>query len=1035
MADQKLNIRVEIDADVAGKDQVDGLKQSVDALGAEGKQAFGELSDAQKQAKSTTDSLANSFKTLGLRSAREIEADILEVNQALQRLARDSTLTGQQFDRAFAAGQERLAKLRGELAGTGEAFGAVGQKAGALIALMAPLAAAFSGLELARQFLAANVELERMERTFAAITGSSQAAAAEMAYAREVADRLALPVITAGKAYADLMASTRGTAVEGQATRAVFESVARAMSFAGKTADDTQGALLALSQIASKGVVSMEELRGQLGERLPGALNAAANGFGITTAQLIKLTETGSLTAEQLFPALASGLDSLYGASAKAGQAANTLEQRWTGVKNAVENLFKTLGDAGVIATFKASLETLEAILVGISIALEKTGQKIGIFFAALKQGDIGLRGFSQQAREAFAEVDRAAAEKLGSAAGHNRLLAAALARVEAAGQGAARGSVQAGEAAQQAGQSAAAATGAIVRLNVLYAELAQAGKDSTDQAEKNAAARKAEGDAAIALAGALGTESQQQQANSEAKRATADALRQLAVERQADLTQSERHLASLRAEIATRGQASEQEQKQIEALKQLIEARRSEADAAIAGAQSAAVAAAAAETAALAAADNSARVNELAAAYAAATAKRAELEAQKLAGVEVSGQLSDAQIEEAQAAALYRDAVADVTSALERQAAVKQGQLSLDQALIRLAIEQQRTAFDVARARGDERGAIAAVLELKRLEIRQAELLASAKKAEAAAALAAVQAKRAELQAAGLLTEAKEAELQALEAAANVKVVEAQIAAETAKRIRELSEAARDSGNAAGTMAAGFRQSTAEVEQFGNAVERTTDKVRGLRVEGGKPLRLEGEFSGSVGKGGLLGGSVNLRDKGPIPTVKELQDKGLSQGQIQEYYELNDATTEADKARGDVKRYTRSEKVDAAFIARNAGFKNEDVAQFEKLFFENLSQEMADRWNTLHRRNIGTQSYLASYYGSFQRAIDRTRDEVNRQNRVEADQTGRSQAATTLHRVEISFAGKTTAVDTASPAAAKALLDVLTDLNTRAVA
>ena len=45
----------------------------------------------------------------------------------------------------------------------------------------------------------------------------------------------------------------------------------------------------ALAQMASKGTVSMEELRQQLGDRLPGALGLAAKGLGITEQELIKL--------------------------------------------------------------------------------------------------------------------------------------------------------------------------------------------------------------------------------------------------------------------------------------------------------------------------------------------------------------------------------------------------------------------------------------------------------------------------------------------------------------------------------------------------------------------------------------------------------------------------------------------------------------------------------------------------------------------------------------------------------------------------
>ena len=53
----------------------------------------------------------------------------------------------------------------------------------------------------------------------------------------------------------------------------------------------------------------------------------------------------------------------------------------------------------------------------------------------------------------------------------------------------------------------------------------------------------------------------------------------------------------------------------------------------------------------------------------------------------------------------------------------------------------------------------------------------------------------------------------------------------------------------------------------------------------------------------------------------------------------------------------------------------------------------------------------------------------------VEAQQASRGQAPATTHRVEITLGGKTTAVDTASPTAAKALLDTLTSLNRRTTA
>ena len=54
----------------------------------------------------------------------------------------------------------------------------------------------------------------------------------------------------------------------------------------------------------SKGKVQAEELRGQLGERLPSAFQLAAKAMGMTTAQLDKFMADGKLTAEDLLPKL-----------------------------------------------------------------------------------------------------------------------------------------------------------------------------------------------------------------------------------------------------------------------------------------------------------------------------------------------------------------------------------------------------------------------------------------------------------------------------------------------------------------------------------------------------------------------------------------------------------------------------------------------------------------------------------------------------------------------------------------------------------
>jgi tape measure domain-containing protein len=54
--------------------------------------------------------------------------------------------------------------------------------------------------------------------------------------------------------------------------------------------------------MASKGKVSAEELRGQLGERIPGALGIAARAMGMTQAQFNEMLDSGKIMAEDFLP-------------------------------------------------------------------------------------------------------------------------------------------------------------------------------------------------------------------------------------------------------------------------------------------------------------------------------------------------------------------------------------------------------------------------------------------------------------------------------------------------------------------------------------------------------------------------------------------------------------------------------------------------------------------------------------------------------------------------------------------------------------
>jgi tape measure domain-containing protein len=251
-----------------------------------------------------------------------------------------------------------------------------------------------------------------MREGLRAVSGSAEQAGKDMDFVRTVANRVGADVTQVGQAFLGLQAATKGTAVEGEPTRQVFEAVATAMGKAGKSASETQNALVALAQMASKGTVSMEELRGQLGEALPGALQAAANGLGITTQDLIKLVEEGQIAASELFPALSKGLNDLYGGA----PAAQTLSQEITNIKNAFTEMAANIGEAGGLSALKTGAEIAQGALVVLDATIVATGKSIGTMVAAVTNMDFsGLK-------QAFADIQKAVAAGL---VGHGEQVAA----------------------------------------------------------------------------------------------------------------------------------------------------------------------------------------------------------------------------------------------------------------------------------------------------------------------------------------------------------------------------------------------------------------------------------------------------------------------------------------------------------------------------------------------------------------------------------------------------------------------------------
>ena len=191
------------------------------------------------------------------------------------------------------------------------------------------------------------IQYQRIDRALQTVFGSTSAARREFQFIEEEAGRLGLRLATTAQDYAKLAAAAQGTTLEGQQLREIFIGVNEASTVLGLTAEQTSGALTAIEQIISKGVVSAEELRGQLGERIPGAFQVAARAMGVTTQELGKMLESGELLAEDLLPKLATEFRNLYSddAVAASSEATGQLNR----FRNELDNLAKSFGKSGFL--------------------------------------------------------------------------------------------------------------------------------------------------------------------------------------------------------------------------------------------------------------------------------------------------------------------------------------------------------------------------------------------------------------------------------------------------------------------------------------------------------------------------------------------------------------------------------------------------------------------------------------------------------------------------------------------------------------
>lgn len=207
--------------------------------------------------------------------------------------------------------------------------------------------------------------------------GGARETAEELRFLNKVAYENGLSVNDLTGGYVKLKASIKGTNVSARDSKELFQGLASANTVLAGTPETANRAVIALSQIASKGQVMAEELKGQLSEALPGAVGVAARSYGMSVREFNEQVAKGVVDSSTFIKRFGNQLNKEFGAAAEAASrttrvalgrmkaaiesakiaiVSGKLDQVFMRMFNSIARLMKNLTDNGAFSRFGEKL-------------------------------------------------------------------------------------------------------------------------------------------------------------------------------------------------------------------------------------------------------------------------------------------------------------------------------------------------------------------------------------------------------------------------------------------------------------------------------------------------------------------------------------------------------------------------------------------------------------------------------------------------------------------------------------------------------
>ncbi len=193
-------------------------------------------------------------------------------------------------------------------------------------------------------------ELQSLDLALKSVTGTQEEFATQQLFLQSISEKYGLEIKNLTKQFIAFYVAAKDK-VSGKEIQEIFENISKSGSALGLSNESLERSFTAINQMLSKGTVASEELRGQLAEAMPGAVQAMTKAVqklhpelkNLTEKGLFEMIKDGKILASEVLPETSRQLLLLTGADKAEG--IETLTKLSNRFSNSWTNMIRSIND------------------------------------------------------------------------------------------------------------------------------------------------------------------------------------------------------------------------------------------------------------------------------------------------------------------------------------------------------------------------------------------------------------------------------------------------------------------------------------------------------------------------------------------------------------------------------------------------------------------------------------------------------------------------------------------------------------------